>query len=392
MGGKKGKMTGFGSSPEKWKGTQYLRELPASIAYARKNSCEESALQNKKLSEELLKRKCRNYCFLNGLIKDRLSDDVREDAGDRKWIQSLTSGSERVLKYNREKSYNLSKIRAAAAIIASFADQTNSTSIRSLREACIETIAANLPSYETESLQKAFCSLPPYMTELLSLLSAEYQTIDDTNVECLSNKFARYLILAGSTTDVGISKLVNSKSNFTDSLGEECENWWEMNLDTFDASHNTFMQKQLVLLGSELSIHGMSLIRQHFRHLELLIVHGCSLNYLGSSIRAFNIVFCDIFAGWPNLTELQLSYCPWVSLDSLETLVGHVRCSRNVSGIYQESDKLPQSEDDFSPKLVRISKIVVAGIDNIGTVTATRVTDLINRYQLYCNITLVISV
>jgi hypothetical protein len=34
MGGKKGEMADFGSSHEKWKGTQYLRELPSSLAYA----------------------------------------------------------------------------------------------------------------------------------------------------------------------------------------------------------------------------------------------------------------------------------------------------------------------------------------------------------------------
>ena len=391
MGGKKGKMTDFGSSHEKWKGTQYLRELPSSLAYARKNSCDEAALQKKKLSDELLKRKCRNYCFLTSLINDRLTDDVREDAGDKKWIQSLTSGSERILKYNREKSYNLSKIRAAAAIIDTFTKKTDVTNIRSLRDACIETIAANLPSYETESLQKAFCSLPPYMTELLSLLSAEYQTIDDTNVECLSNKSATYLILAGSTTDVGISKLVNSMPSFTDSAEEECENWWEMNLDSFDVSLNTFMQKQLVLLGSELSSHGMSLIRQHFRHLELLVVHGFSSNYFRSSVRPFHVAFCDIFTGWPNLTELQLSFCPWVSLDSLETLIGHVRCRGSTCDNNQECGKLLQSEDDFSPKFVRISKIVVTGISNIETVTAARVTDLVNKFHLYCNIVLIIT-
>jgi hypothetical protein len=392
MGGKKGKMTDFGSSHEKWKGTQYLRELPASLAYARKNSCDEAALQKKKLSDELLKRKCRNYCFLTTLINDRLTDDVREGAGDKKWIQSLTSGSERVLKFNREKSYNLSKIRAAAAIIDTFARQTDVTNIRSLREACIETIAANLPSYETESLQKAFCSLPPYMTELLSLLSAEYQTIDDTNVECLSNKYATYLILAGSTTDVGISKLVKSSPSSVESAEEDCENWWEMNLDSFDVSLNTFMQKRLVLLGCELSSHGVSLLRQHFRHLELLVVHGSSFNYFGSSARAFHVAFCDLFTGWPNLTELQLSYCPWVCLDSIETLIGHIRCSGNICGSSQECSKFLRSEDDFSPKFVGISKIIVTGISNIETVTAARVTDLVNKFYLYCNITLIITI
>lgn len=392
MGGKKGKMTGFGSSHEKWKGTQYLRELPESLAYARKNSCDEAAIEKKKLSDELLKRKCKNYCFLTSLVNDRLTDDVREDAGDKKWIQSLTSGSERVLKYNREKSYNLSKIRAASAIIDTFAKQSYATNMRSLREACIDTIAANLPSYETESLQKAFCSLPPYMTELLSLLSTEYQTIDDTNVECLSNKCASYLILSGSTTDVGVSKLVNSTPSFINSAEEECENWWEIDLDSFDTSLNTFMQKQLVLLGSELSSHGMSLIRQHFRHLELLIIHGSSLNYFGSSVRTFHDAFCDVFTGWPNLAELQLSYCPWVSLDSLETLIGHLRCSGNVCGKDQEFSKVVQSEDDFPPKFVRISKIVVTGISNMETVTAARVTDLVGKFHLYCNIVLIVII
>jgi hypothetical protein len=132
-----------------------------------------------------------------------------------------------------------------------------------------------------------------------------YQTIDDTNVENLSNRSATYLILAGSTSDVGISKLVNSIPSFTDSAEGECENWWEMNLNSFDVSLNTFMQKQLVLLGSEVSSHGMSLIRQHFRHLELLVVHGFSSNHFRLSVCAFHVALCDVFTSWMTLTELQ---------------------------------------------------------------------------------------
>ena len=386
MGGKKGKMTNYGSSHEKWKGTEYLRELPTAISLARRGSRDESAIQSKKLADELMNRKSRNYCHLTSLVRDRLSDDVREDAGDRKWIHSLTSGSSKILKEKKDKMYNMGKILAASAITNSYAQLMNTDTISSLRDFCLETIACNLFLYETEMIQKIFCSLPPQICQTLSFLCAQYQTINDDNIECLTNNFVQYLILGENISDVGINKFVSSTMRINISMNEERESWWDTSLDSYGLCSSPSLLTQLTLLGCSVSFNGLSLIRDQFKKLEFLVVHSASFEYnFESSQETFCVVFCKIFSGWPSLRELHLSYCPWVSIDGLESLIGSFR-NIKVTTLLKCGNYKVSAEEDFSPSPIHVSKIVISGIYDSENLTPKRIEDLVNNFQKFCNI------
>ena len=389
MGGKKGKMTDYGSSHEKWKGTEYLRELPTALAYARRNSRDESAIQSKIRRDELLNRKSRNYSFLSYMIENRLSDDVREDAGDRKWINTLTSTSARDLKSQQDKVYNSGRKLAASILANTYTKKKKMGEIASLHEICIDAIASNLCLYETTTLQKVFCDLPPETTELLSCFGAQRETICDANLECVSNTLVKFLVLGESITDVGISKLSLFRKNYINSFHEERENWWESCSESQDVPLYNFTQKQLVLMGCSLTFSGLALIRQQFRSLETLTLHGVNFHFGFDAVHGtFPSIFCESFAGWPSLTELHLSYCPWVSIDSLETLVGRIRGSLEFGAT---DGRIKGDFDDFSPHLVKLSKIVVFGLHD-NNVTLNRVEDIIRKFHVFCNIALVIKI
>ena len=387
MGGKKGKMTDYGSSHEKWKGTEYLRDLPTALAYARRASRDESAIQSKIHRDELLNRKSRNYSFLNCMIENRLSDDVREDAGDRKWIHTLTSTSARDLKSQQDKVYNSGKKTAASIVANIYLKRKKMGEIATLHEICTNAIASNLCLYETTTLQKVFCDLPPETTELLSCFGAQRQTICDANLECISNTSVKFLVLGESISDVGISKLSLFRKNHINSFNEVRENWWESCSESHDVPLYNFTQKQLVLMGCSLTFSGLALVRQQFKSLESLIIHGVNFNFgFDAAHGSFPNIFCESFAGWPSLTELHLSYCPWVSIDSLETLVGRIRGNREFS---IKDGRIKGDFDDFSAHLVKLSKIVVFGLHD-REVTLNRVEDIIQKFHIFCNIQLVI--
>ena len=380
-------MTSFGSSHEKWKGTEYLRELPTSISLARRGSRDESAIQSKKLADELMHRKSRNYCHLTSLVRDRLSDDIREDAGDRRWINSLTSGSSKILKEKKDKTYNIGKILAASAIINSCAQVTNTDTISSLRDFCLETIACNLFLYEAETLQKLFCSLPPQISQSLSFLCAQYQTINDNNLECLTNIFIQYLILGENITDVGINKFVTSTIKINNSENEERESWWETSLESYNLCSSHSLLTQLTLLGCSVSFNGLLLMRDQFKKLEFLVVHSVSFQYnFESSQDTFCVVFSRIFSGWPCLRELHLSYCPWVTIDGLESLIGSFRNIKITTLLKRGNFSKMNSEEDFLPNPIHISKIVISGIYDSENLTPNRIENLVNNFQKFCNI------
>ena len=393
MGGKKGKMTNYGSSHEKWKGTEYLRELPAAISMARKGSRDESAILSKKLADELLQRRSRNYFHLSSLVKDRLSDDIREDAGDRRWISSLTSGSAKVLKENKDKAYNIGKIRAASAIINASAQLINTDTVPSLRNICLETIACNLFLYETETLQKLFCSLPPQISQLLSFLCAQYQTIDDDNLECLTNIHIQYLILGENISDAGITKFVSSTIKSNISENEERESWWETSLESYEICPSHSLLTQLTLLGCSVSFMGLLLMRDQFKKLEFLVIHSANFRYgFESSHDTFCVVFCRIFSGWPCLRELHLSYCPWVTVDALETLIGSFRNVQGKTPTKCDDFRKLNSDEDFLPNPVYVSKIVVTGIYETENVTSKRIDDLAKNFKKFCNIEISLTI
>jgi hypothetical protein len=388
MGGKKGKMTDYGSAHEKWKGTEYLRELPTALAYARRTSRDESAIQSKIQRDALLNRKSRNYSFLNYMIENRLSDDVREDAGDRKWIHTLTSTSARDLKSQQDKVYNAGKKVAALIVANTYLKKRKMGELPTLHEICVDAIATNLRLYETSTLQKVFCDLPPETTELLSCFGAQHETICDENLECVSNTMVKFLVLGEAISDVGISKLSLFRKNYINSFYEERENWWESCPDSHDVPLYNFTQKQLVLMGCSLTFSGLALIKQQFRSLESLIIHGVNFKFGFDAIHgSFPSIFCESFAGWPCLTELHLSYCPWVSIDSLETLIGRIRGTHE----FRRTDgRIKGDIDDFAPHLVKLSKIVVFGLYDID-VTLNRVEDIVHKFHVFCNIALVVK-
>ena len=380
-------MTSFGSSHEKWKGTEYLRELPTSISLARRGSRDESAIQSKKLADELMHRKSRNYCHLTSLVRDRLSDDIREDAGDRRWINSLTSGSSKILKEKKDKTYNIGKILAASAIINSCAQVSNTDTISSLRDFCLESIACNLFLYEAEALQKLFCSLPPQISQSLSLLCAQYQTINDDNLECLTNISIQYLILGENITDVGINKFVTSTIKINNSENEERESWWETSLESYNLCSSHSLLTQLTLLGCSVSFNGLLLMRDQFKKLEFLVVHSVSFQYnFESSQDTFCVVFSRIFSGWPCLRELHLSYCPWVTIDGLESLIGSFRNIKITTLLKRGNFSKMNAEEDFLPNPIHISKIVISGIYDSENLTPNRIENLVNNFQKFCNI------
>lgn len=393
MGGKKGKMTAYGSAHEKWRGTEYLRELPSAVSYARKFSRDEAAINAKKLRDELLHRKTRTYCLLNTLINDRLSDDVREDSGDRKWIHSLTSQTFKTQKRNQEKHYNIEKVRAASLILESLTPQHKVGHVPSLLEICTNVVAVNLAFFETESLHGVFCNLPPKMTEMLSLLGTQYQTIDDSNIECLSNTSAEFLILRETITDTGIARLIHSTiETLHRSDDDEAEDWWESTLDSTGKFFNSVRLSKLVLLGCDITIQGLSQMRLHFDNIEILIVHGVNFNMDSTtSLSTFPKQFCKMFSGWMSLTELHISFCPWLTIDTLETLIGRIRSTRdNFCSDLGNLQKV-EFEEGFSPVLIRIGKIVVAGLYDIESIAAERGLEVIEKFRFFCNIDLVIA-
>ena len=385
-------MTNYGSSHEKWKGTEYLRELPAAISIARKGSRDESALQSKKLAEELLNRRSKRYFHLDTLIKDRLSDDVREVAGDRRWLNSLTSGSEKVLKENRDKNFNLGRIRAASAIISLHSRRIQTKGVSSLSDISLDVIARNLSSFEVRSLRQMFVSLPPQMTETLSFLCAQYQTIDDDNLECLASTHAQYLMFGESITDVGLTNFVTSSRKVINEDLDDGKDWWETAIESYEVCFNNSLLRELTLMGCKISFKGFAQLRQHFRNLELLVVHSVSFKYgFESSEDPFCVVFNKIFSGWPFLRELHLSYCPWVTIDALETLIGSFRHGNKITSNGNDFRKL-QADEDFLPAPVQISKIVVTGIYDNENIAIIRVQNLISSFQKYCNIDLIVTI
>jgi hypothetical protein len=396
MGRGKGKMTSYGSTHEKWQSTQYLRDMPTAIATARKESYDNDAITSKRLGDELALRKSRNYGHLRLLIEGRLFDDVREDAGDRRWIHSLTCGNAKTLRDSQDKAYNIGKVKASSVIINSNIQRFKSSRVPSLAQRCIETVALNLSSYDTESLKDLFKCLPPHFTEVFSILGAKYKVINDTNLDSISCASVESLTLGDMISDTGLSKILFSWNHLSSQQIEEPENWWETNLGSYEIPFGRSMLRQLNLLGCSMSLKGLSLIRQHFSNLELLVVHDVSFNdseFNDSELPdyTFRRVFSEISTGLPCLKELHLSYCSWVSISALDTLVGSIRSIKN-NDEKQESIKKSNFDQDFTANLVHLSKIVVQGIHRKENVIPSDIDALIKKFHTFCNITLIITI
>mmetsp|Transcript_32248 Transcript_32248/g.30737 ORF Transcript_32248/g.30737 Transcript_32248/m.30737 type:complete len:393 (-) Transcript_32248:177-1355(-) len=391
MGGKKGKMTDYGSSHEKWAATQYLRDLPTNVTLARKKSYDESAILAKKLGDDLLLRRRRNYFHLRTLIDGRIYDDVREDQGDRRWIQGLTSGNAKALKTTQDKAYNSGRFRAASFIISN-SQRSSVNKIPSLSEMSLDSIARNLSGYETETLKQCLRALPPDMTEMLSLFCTQYQTINDDTLDCLANPLVQSLILGDAISDIGLSKILFSWNHLSSQQLEEPDNWWETSLCSYDIPFGRSVLKRLTLLGCPISFKGLSLVRQQFSNIEFLIIHGIDFRHdFDLPDDVFRSIFTLISTGFPFLKELHLSYCPWVSLNSLNTLVGSIRnVHENITVDQIPSVQKSSDNKDFEHS-VKLSKITVQGIYDKDNLSLNDIENLVSKFQKFCNITLVLT-
>lgn len=357
--GKKGKHAGEGLGG-KGSRIDWQRNLPSAIQTARYEAYDHHALATKQESLSLNARKPKSYVLLRNLLESRVNDDYKEKKGDTSWISTLTAASFGTKQRSEEKERKSQRIHQETQRILqySFSQVSSESNIApSLTEMALKTIAQHVDLYDITDLKRQLKSLPPHITQLLSIMATEYDSLTNENIELLSsNTNVRSLTIGGlNVSDEGISHLVTLFSHLNSQYQWDAPDDWEESLllqeQDCELERHMVRLKQLTLMNLNISLYGFHTLQ--FSMVEELMIHHVEFSQdfskfsFHSSALSTDNATCDIFFGnlqecFPLLKKLTVSHCTWCTVTSLLAVVG---------------------SDSFLQKLPYLRDFVLIGID-----------------------------
>ena len=339
--GKKGKHAGSGEGGGKGSRIDWQRSLPSAIQTARDQAYDHHALAKKQESLSLNARKPKSYLLLRNLLESRVNDDYKEKKGDTSWISTLTAASFGTKQHNEEKERKAQRILIETEQILQCAYSNvsyESTIVPSLTKMALKTIAQHIDCYDITDLKRLLKSLPPQVTQLLSIMATEYDTLTNENIELLSsNTTVRSLTMGGmNVSDEGISHLVTLFSHLNSHYQWDAPDDWEDSLllheQDCELERHMVRLKQLTLINLNITLHGFQTLQ--FSVVEELIVHHMEFrqdraksSFHNTALSIDNTI-CDVFFGYvqegfPLLKKLTVSYCTWCTITSLVAVAGN---------------------------------------------------------------------
>lgn len=415
--GKKGRNSSFGSHTKKWQANAWQTDLQEQIEIARSEAYDSEALRRKQLEDDLLARKRRTYGHLRVLIESRLSCDDREQKGDRSWITTLTSSAAAVKQTVNKKHITAKTLMGQDILQVTANASRNSNAISSLSDLALEMIVENLEHYDAADLERVFRCLPPEITERFSHVACRLSRITDDNITMLSNTKVHSLTIGGEEiTDKGLETVVDSWNHLTSRLQFDGPEDWEQsallgNEELELTVGHTSLQRLVLMNLSSISLSkGFASLRYQFPACEELILHGVDFGVGNASsfdelstdhhpsaasgdVSAFHsscstpsaicsLFFSEIAICFPNLQRLHLSYCAWVTTESLQTVAASIKRvydydhtnsgggggggraggSRSTQSVHAPAICDGRDRQDFAVCFVHLESIAISGV------------------------------
>jgi hypothetical protein len=351
--GRKGKMSGYGEHSGKWQSHAYLQDLSRAISYARQSAYDSAALEKKRREYELLRREKKSYAHLRFLIEDRISDDRRERSGvPPQWLRSLVTSSDKAAMEARDRSYQESKVRARESIYRELLSDDDSRCVKrvpSLSLLCLETIAVHLNDYDDDDIQMVIGSLAPEVAERLICLASRQKTLTNSNIKKLLHPQLESLTLGENITDSGLLGIVKSFTSHVKSFGEQVDSWEQADWADFDLSGLQSMSlNRLCLIQCEVSMVGLASVPEIVAQVSDAVFHDIDFSRVarsgkgGKGVAATSVSTSTAFYGdaisdlaniFPQLSDLYISYCSWLTLQVLDNWIDTISQNRVGLGL-----------------------------------------------------------